>query len=57
MYYLLTKVPDLEETLKSESRFKEALADLQAWISSQPSLGVTELRSEVVIDGQGFAEC
>lgn len=54
LYYLLTKVSDLEETLKSEIRFKEALADLQAWISSQPSLGVTELRSEVVIDGQGL---
>ncbi|MBL7669945.1 MAG: DNA topoisomerase (ATP-hydrolyzing) subunit B [Bdellovibrionaceae bacterium] len=53
LYYLLTKVTDLEETLKSEIRFKEALADLQTWISSQPSLGVTELRSEVVLDGHG----
>jgi DNA gyrase subunit B len=54
LYYILTKVPDLEETLKSESKFKSALDDLQAWISSQPSLGVTELRSEISVDAQGM---
>lgn len=43
LYFLLSKVSDLETTLKDETKLTKALNDLKAWISSQPTLGVTEV--------------
>lgn len=43
LYFLLSKVSDLEATLKDEAKLTKALTELKAWISSQPTLGVTEV--------------
>lgn len=45
LYYIVTKVADLEKTLKSEAAFKSAMDDLKSWIFNQPTLGITELES------------
>jgi DNA gyrase subunit B len=43
LYYMISKVADLEKTLKDESLLKSTLDDLKAWIFAQPTLGITEL--------------
>jgi DNA gyrase subunit B len=50
LYFFLSKVADLEKTLNNESKLSVALKDLEAWISANPSLGVTELKAEVKTD-------
>ncbi len=47
LYFLLTKVPDLEEVLKSESKLKTALSDLKDWIAVNPGKGITDFESAV----------
>lgn len=47
LYYLLTKVADLEEVLKSETKLKSALADLKDWIAANPGKGITDFESAV----------
>lgn len=43
LYYLISKVADLEAVLKDEAKLKSTLADMKAWIFSQPTLGITEI--------------
>lgn len=43
LYYMISKVADLEKTLKDEALLKSALTDLKDWIFAQPTLGITEL--------------
>ena len=43
IYFLLSKVADLESTLKDEGKLTQALNDLKSWIANQPTLGVTEV--------------
>ena len=47
IYFLLSKVADLEATLKDEGKLTQALNDLKAWIANQPTLGVTEVEFTV----------
>jgi DNA gyrase subunit B len=47
LYYLLSKVTDLESVLKDESKLKSTLADLKACIFSKPMLGITEIEFSV----------
>ena len=56
IYFLLSKVTDLEATLKDESKLKAALADLKSWIASQPTLGITEVDFNVEKSADGKLE-
>ncbi len=65
LYYMISKVSDLEKTLKSESLLNAAISDLKAWIFSQPTLGITELdfsvtnengKAEVTINTTRYAD-
>ncbi len=47
LYYMISKVSDLEKTLKSESLLTTAISDLKAWVFAQPTLGITELEFSV----------
>lgn len=47
LYFALTKTPNLEEVLKSEAKIKEMLKDLEVWITTNPSLGITEFSSTI----------
>jgi len=43
LYFLLSKVENLDSVLKDETKLNTMLNDLKMWISSQPTLGVTEV--------------
>ncbi len=47
LYYLISKVTDLENVLKDEAKLKSTLTDLKACIFSQPTLGITEIEFSV----------
>lgn len=47
LYYFLSKVNDLEGTLKDEVKLKAAVEDLKSWIAGQPNLGITEFNYTV----------
>lgn len=51
--FFLSKVIDLEKTLLDEKKIHLALADLQAWIHANPSLGITEFKADVTKDASG----
>jgi len=53
LYFFLSKVANLEATLNDEKKLAEALKDFEAWIQSNPGLGVTEVKTEVKKDDQG----
>ncbi len=53
LYFLLSKVSDLEKTLQDESLMKSATDDLKTWIATHPELGITEISSEIKnVDGK-----
>ena len=56
IYFLLSKVADLETTLKDETKLKSALTDLKAWIASQPTLGITEVDFNIEKTADGKIE-
>ena len=56
IYFLLSKVADLETTLKDETKLKSALTDLKAWIASQPTLGITEVDFNIETTADGKIE-
>ncbi len=43
LYYMISKVNNLDSVLKDEAKLKTALDDLKAWILNQPTLGITEI--------------
>ena len=47
LYYFLTKVPKLDTALTKESDLTQAVEDLKAWIASQPTLGITEIKTQI----------
>ncbi len=47
LYFFISKVLELEKALSEESAMKEALADLQAWVQTNPQLGITDLSFSV----------
>ena len=53
LYFLLSKVSNLEATLSDEKKLAEALKDFEAWTVANPSLGITEVKCEVKKDDQG----
>ena len=56
LYFLLSKISDLETVLKDEAKLTKALNDLKSWIASQPTLGVTEVDFKVEKTADGKVE-
>ncbi|MCM2354158.1 MAG: DNA topoisomerase (ATP-hydrolyzing) subunit B [Pseudobdellovibrio sp.] len=54
LYFLLSKVSDLEATLKDEAKLTTALNDFKVWVNNQPTLGLTEIdfKTEKNADGK-----
>ena len=47
LYYILTKVPNLEDVLKSEDKLTAAVSDLNDWINVNPTLGITDIHTDM----------
>jgi DNA gyrase subunit B len=47
LYFMLSKVADPEHAFNQEPAFLSALADLAAWVKSNPNRGITDLSSSV----------
>ena len=45
LYYFLTKVADLDEVLKNETKLTAAINDLKDWINVNPAKGITDFAS------------
>ncbi|WP_413559207.1 DNA topoisomerase (ATP-hydrolyzing) subunit B [Bdellovibrio sp. HCB209] len=59
LYFMLSKVADLEKTLGDEGKIKSVLADMTAWVNADPKLGITEFKAEVKQDeatGKPYAD-
>ncbi|MNJ91065.1 DNA gyrase subunit B [compost metagenome] len=52
LYFILSKVPDLEKTLSDDAKMTAAMKDLQALIAAEPKLGITEFKAEVKKDAE-----
>jgi DNA gyrase subunit B len=46
LYYLISKVRNLESATESEAELKAIGAEIQDWITANPSLGITEYKFE-----------
>jgi DNA gyrase subunit B len=47
MYFLLSKVPDLEKVFADEKLFATTLKDLEVWLQADPKLLVTEVKTDL----------
>ncbi len=47
LYYTLTKVSQLEEILKNETKLTSMINDLKDWINANPGFGVTDIKSTI----------
>ena len=47
LYYTLTKVAQLEEILKNETKLTSMISDLKDWINANPAFGVTDIKSSI----------
>lgn len=56
LYFLLSKVADLEVTLKDEAKLTTALNDFKAWANNQPMLGLTEIDFKIETNAEGKLE-
>ncbi|MEK2689429.1 DNA topoisomerase (ATP-hydrolyzing) subunit B [Bdellovibrio sp. GT3] len=59
LYFMLSKVADLEKTLGDEGKMKSVLADMTSWVNADPKLGITEFKAEVKQDeatGKPYAD-
>lgn len=57
LYFLLSKVSELEKKLNSETELKNICNDLETWISANPGLGVTEVSYVTqTVDGRASAQ-
>ena len=53
LYFLMSKVANLEKALSTEADAKSALADLTDWVNSSPDLGITEMNAQTaMVDGK-----
>ena len=50
LYFALTKVSNLEEILKSESKITSMLEDLKAWVAANPTLGITDISTTIITE-------
>lgn len=51
LYFLLSKIDQHQTVFGSEGSMKKALEDLAAWVTANKSLGITEIKSKVQIEG------
>ena len=59
LFFLLSKVGDLDKLVADESKMEQALKDMNAWITADPKLGITEFKAEVKKDemtGKPYAD-
>ena len=57
LYFALTKVPQLEEALKTESGLTTIMKDLESWIAANPAMGITDIKTLVSTeDGKARAK-
>jgi len=56
LYFLLSKVSDLDAVLKDEAKLTTALTELKSWIAAQPTLGVTEVDFKIEKTADGKTE-
>lgn len=47
LYYTLTKIDQLEDVLKNESKLNTVTAELKDWVTANPGFGITELKTNV----------
>lgn len=47
LYFALTKVSQLEEILKNETKLNAMINDLKDWINANPGFGVTDIKSTI----------
>lgn len=47
LYFALSKVFSIEETLKSEEKINEMLNDIKDWVNANPSFGITDISTQV----------
>jgi DNA gyrase subunit B len=53
LYFLISKVAKLDQTLSNEGEMKKMFEDLKVWIQSNPDLGITEIETGVTVqDGK-----
>jgi DNA gyrase subunit B len=48
LYFLISKVENLESAVESESEFKNIGKEIQDWITATPSLGITDYKFNIV---------
>lgn len=48
LYYLLSKVTNLDDVLASKEKMQTTMEDVSKWIQSEPKLGITEFKHEIV---------
>lgn len=53
IYFLLSKISNIEEMLVDEKKMTTALSDFKAWVATKPQLGITELTTTVKKDDAG----
>lgn len=52
LYFILSKITDLEKSVTDANTMNAAMNDLQAWIKAEPKLGITEFKSEFKTDAE-----
>lgn len=53
LYFLLSKVQNLESTLNDETKLKSAFEDFKSWVNASPQLGITEMSFTVEKNSAG----
>lgn len=48
LYFFISKIKDHNKVFSNQSLINQSLNDLQAWIKNMPSLGMTEIKNEVI---------
>lgn len=56
LYYMLTKVPQLEEALKDEADLKRIVDDLKDWVNANPAFGITEIETSIQPQAQSVSD-
>ena len=53
LYFMLSKIQNLEGLFADEAKLKNSLQDLEAWVKADPNLGITEFKVGVTKDDAG----
>jgi len=47
LYYTLTKIAHLEDSLKDEAKLNSVVGELKDWVAAHPAFGITEIKTSV----------